>query len=149
MKKDSKRLNSRGKTNDDIYAWHTRFGKTNQEVFDTIKANILKIIDCTQRGDLKSIDSIDISHNYKWKIAFVYGNENVVPVFNEEWLKLSLEYFGEDYSSNIKMSELNNKLIKHKKDNEDFLLFSDLSSLLYKIQISNAYIPFLLQIKSY
>ena len=52
---------------DDRYAWYRMYGKNRDEVFENVRQYILTIIDCVQKGDLKTIDDLNIGHYFKWK----------------------------------------------------------------------------------
>ena len=91
-----------------FYAWQQNYGESKNEAFENIRKNIVKIIENTQSDNLKAIDKIvnrndnrSLSHHFAWKIAFVYGKENVINIFNQDALKVSMDYFNESYNDNI------------------------------------------------
>ena len=107
---------------DGVYSWYGKYGDDSQSVFLKIKEIILNIVDNTQQNNSEAIDNIDLGNAYKWKIAFLYGNFNVINIFKKEMLKKGAELLG--YSErNFKIPALN-KFILSKKGDVDFFDFS-------------------------
>ncbi len=80
----------RGLTYTSKYAWSTKYGDSPSQAFETIKSNIIKVIEATQLGNLETIDKIDLYPTYKWKIAFHYQNikkPSILAVFKKEVLE--------------------------------------------------------------
>jgi len=72
------------------YSWHIRFGKDETEAFENVKESILKVIEYIQKGDLKSIENINIADTLKWKVAFLYQNQKdplVINIFKRDMLR--------------------------------------------------------------
>ena len=114
--------------NNGEYAWYKKYGNNVDEVFQTIKKNILQIIESTKKNDLESVNKIidsSVAHNYGWKIAFIYGNYNIVNIFKEEVLKNELKNIGESFDNKIKMSDINRILISRKPDSMDYFEYCD------------------------
>ncbi len=69
--------------NEKPYSWHKRLGDNAELAFETLKQEILNIVDAVQRRDLKSIDAIQFPKRLKWMIAFLYQDFNdplVIPI---------------------------------------------------------------------
>ena len=83
------RYNERPKGNaphvmcDDAYAWYTKNGNTADEAYTFVRNEIVKIAHCANQGDFDAIDHITtFGEVVKWKIAFLYSNEQLVPIYN-------------------------------------------------------------------
>ena len=61
----------RNRMNDGVYAWHLKYGKTKEDVFENIRNTILKICEFSLENKLEKINTIDLGDAYKWKIAFL------------------------------------------------------------------------------
>lgn len=107
---------------DGVYAWYGKYGDNAEDVFKKIKEIVLEIIECVQNNNLEAIDTIDLGDAYKWKIAFLYGNFNVINIFKKEMLKKSAEFLG--YNKRDNKISLFNQFILSKKGDEDFFDFS-------------------------
>lgn len=64
------------------YSWRDRFGATEQEAFKAVRAEIVTIIQAAKQGDLVAIDNAKLAPVYKWKIAFLYQNQQVPTIVN-------------------------------------------------------------------
>ncbi len=72
--------------NDDEYSWMKKFGDKREEVFENVKKEILQIIEFAESGDFTKIDDIPLSDLFKWKVASLYSNERLVPIFKRDVL---------------------------------------------------------------
>ncbi|MFO0710810.1 MAG: AAA family ATPase [Sandaracinus sp.] len=67
------------------YAWRTNLGKTPEEAFAKVRAQLVGIAENAAAGTLSAIDDIDVTPLYRWKLAFLYQSENagkVIPIFS-------------------------------------------------------------------
>lgn len=72
------------------YSWVSRFGNTEQEVFENLKAKLVEITRLSRLGDLESIENIDLGDALKWKVAFLYQDQSspvLLNIFKLESLK--------------------------------------------------------------
>jgi 5-methylcytosine-specific restriction endonuclease McrBC GTP-binding regulatory subunit McrB len=108
---------------DGEYAWFQKYGTTREEAFQTVKHIIIKIINNSIENKFEEIDSIDLGGAYKWKIAFLYGDFNLINIFKNESLfeaALSLGYKGNDKSYSI----LNRFILSKKDKGQEFFEFT-------------------------
>lgn len=80
--------NKRYKSNDQ-YAWLAKYGDTADEAFGNVKNLIITVIQAARAGDIGAIKEVDLSTNYKWKLAHTYQNRNqpiVLNIFTKEVL---------------------------------------------------------------
>lgn len=107
----------------DDYAWYRKYGETQEEAFNKVKNIIISIIEATQANDYKLIDSIDLGHAYKWKIAFLYQNQetpSIVPIYKLDWLKKLTEISGK-----ASVSEMQKKIIDQKSSDLGILEYGE------------------------
>ena len=87
--KTEAKASSRGRIWGDTYAWQSKFGKTEQEAFATIRARIIETLDAAQAGNFERVDEIDLAPVLKWKVAFLYQDQahpGVFPIFKKDAL---------------------------------------------------------------
>ncbi|WP_286422186.1 AAA family ATPase [Myroides marinus] len=114
-KSSTKSISNR--STDGTYAWFNKYGSTADEAFETVRQLIVTIAESAINNQLEVIDSIDLGNAYKWKIAFLYSDYNVVNIFNYDALLSSAESLG--YSEvNKSASELNHFILSQKRDEE-------------------------------
>lgn len=107
---------------DGEYAWYGKYGNSKEEVFEKIRNNIISIATFSKANNLEEIDKIDLGDGYKWKIAFLYGNYNVINIFKLDVLRKCAQYLG--YQGNEKSFSFLNKFIISKKGDKNFYDFS-------------------------
>lgn len=107
---------------DGKYAWYGKYGDNKEEVFEKLKSIIVQIATLSQENLLEEIDTIDLGDAYKWKIAFLYSDYNIINIFNQKALIASANYLGYGGSSK-KYSELNKYILSQQGD-KDFFEFS-------------------------
>lgn len=99
---------------DDKYTWQKKYGKNKEEVFEKIKENIIKIIEFSENGQFEEIDKIEISNLFKWKIAFLYSNERLVPIYKKEILYNIAKHYNFEFNNRIRISKIQEILISKK-----------------------------------
>lgn len=98
---------------DGEYTWLQRYGKNRHEAFEHVKREILEVIRLATSGDFESIDSISLSNMFKWKIAFLYSNERLIPIYEIETLENIAGYF-DQARFNPKVSEIQRLMMENK-----------------------------------
>lgn len=100
--------------NDDIYTWLRGYGKNSNEAFNNVKDDILNIIQLSEKGKFDQIDKIMLPDLFKWKIAFLYSNERLVPVFKRKVLLAIANNYGRATDRNTTVSEIQATMIANK-----------------------------------
>lgn len=112
-----------GYSSDGDYAWVSKYGNHRETAFKTVKELIVKIAECADKGEFKKVDAIDIGDAYKWKIAFLYSNEKLLPIYKKEALEIGAESL--ELSRNLSMGELQLQLMAKKDINESIYDYSN------------------------
>ncbi|WP_272149951.1 McrB family protein [Tenacibaculum aiptasiae] len=110
---------------DDVYAWHTKYGTTAQKAFESIKHIITSIAVNAQENTIEVIDDIDLGTAYKWKIAFLYGDYNIVNIFKKESLKEIATYLNIENSKTTNISLLHRRILEKKETHQDYYGFTN------------------------
>ncbi|MDO6678428.1 AAA family ATPase [Shewanella sp. 4_MG-2023] len=66
----------------EIYSWRTRYGDDETSVFSYVKKILVTIAKAAYEGDLQTIDELDFAPLVKWKIAFLYQNQQAPSLIN-------------------------------------------------------------------
>lgn len=131
---------------DGEYAWFQKYGATKEAAFQTVKNTIVSIIQNVQNNTLENIDAIDLGDAYKWKIAFMYGNFNVVNIFKNESLLEAAQSLG--YTEAIKnYSNLNRFILSNKSSEQDY--FDYTAELWKQTSLANSFSEIIENFKSY
>lgn len=113
-RKDPADTGSERFAHDDVYTWMKRFGATRDAAFNKVKKQILEVIAFAETGTFSNIDSIDIQDLFKWKVASLYSNERLVPIFKRDVLYRIASTYGMTTTSKTKISDIHELLIAKK-----------------------------------
>jgi hypothetical protein len=116
--------------NDSEYSWRPFYGDSRDEAFSTIRSEITRIINYSNKGMFSEIDEVRLSPMFKWKTAFLYSNERLVPIFEGNTLRRIGEYFGLQQEGNILTSEIQDRMMKNKPADLD--IYEYMESLWYR-----------------
>ena len=79
------------------YGWQTKWSpnkpgsKTNKdEAYKNVLESINDVIEFAQKGELTKINEVELAPLYKWKIAFVYGKQQVMSIPKSSVLESAL-----------------------------------------------------------
>lgn len=105
------------------YAWNANRGTTLEEAFRNVEL-IVEIVERSQQGDWGATDRIPFRGIGKWKIAFLFPNKRLVPVYSRGALKAIAAGLGLLISANAPVSAFHLGILSQKPPGEDVLLFS-------------------------
>ncbi|MDF4386329.1 AAA family ATPase [Vibrio parahaemolyticus] len=100
----------------DIYTWRTRYGGDENQVFSYVRQALIKIVDAVKDGDLEAIDDVDLAPMVKWKVAFLYQDQNN-PVLINTFFKPRLEILTAS-DNGASFPEMYRKLVEMKGEEE-------------------------------
>jgi 5-methylcytosine-specific restriction protein B len=96
----------------EIYSWRTRYGIDEKSVFTYVKDALVTIANAAYEGDLQTIEALDFAPLVKWKIAFLYQNQQA-PVMINTFSGPMLQVLT-DSTANTPYPEMYQKLINNK-----------------------------------
>lgn len=100
---------------DEEYVWRTKFGKDRYEVFETVINLVLQTIQFALSGKFQKIDSIKyLNRMFKWKVAFLYSNKKLIPIFSEMALRWCAMELNMPNFKNARISAIQKFFIKVK-----------------------------------
>lgn len=113
-KRGDKKKRPKNAISDDTHSWLSYFGDKKSNAFESIKSELIKIIESAQRLDFEKIDDIHLHSIFKWKVAFLYSNEGFIPIFKKDALHLIAKNLGLAISKSTKYSEIHRFIAKTK-----------------------------------
>lgn len=111
-----------GRTAKGNYSWYSKYGIDKDTAYDVVRSYIIQIAKLSESGNLKDIESIDLGYAYKWKIAFLYGDYNIINLFKHNAVLICAKYLG--YDGDDKSHAALNEYILNKKVDKDFYDFA-------------------------
>lgn len=140
------RYNKRPKENnliqlDESYAWYKKYNKPSaEEAYKVVRDSIVSVAEHAQRGELESIDKINILGDVvKWKIAFIYSNESMIPIFKREMLNLVSSGLGMKDPADKSIPYIQRFLMLKKGDEDIFVFFEKLLNIIREKNKDNSF----------
>ena len=117
---------------DDEYAWYKSYGVNNRnDAYSIVLDSVIKIATAAKAGRFTDIDNIKTFGDvYKWKIAFLYSNKKLIPIYKREMLEEVAMKMGYENPKKAKISELQSFLYTKKGDKDLFEYYDYLLSLI-------------------
>lgn len=99
---------------DDKYAWYKLLeSETAQVAFSRIREIIVAIAYAARNGNFEKIDEIkELGNSYKWKIAFLYSDYRLIPIYKREYLVGAAEAMGITNAASMKVSAIQRRLME-------------------------------------
>ena len=105
--------------NDNKYSWVRGYGSDKKDAFENVKKDIVKIIRLSEKGKFEEIDKILLQDLFKWKVAFLYSNERLIPIYKREVLLKVANYLGLRTNPQPKVSIIQELKISNKPSNKN------------------------------
>lgn len=125
---------------DDKYTWRGAAGQTSSEVFSKVREQIVQTAYSAQKGDWDAIEALEKSKtrvlgpSFIWKIAFLYSNKQLLPIYNiKEWLIPLAQHFGMPNADKASRMELQRFLLEKKGNKELFQFYEELLEIYDKL----------------
>ena len=117
---------------DDQYAWYRKYNKeTAQEAYVIVRNAVVRIAEHASKGEFEEIDAIDeLGDVFKWKIAFLYSDETLIPIYKREWLDSIARELGMDKPEEKGISDIQYYLIDQRNGKDIYEYHDELLSLL-------------------
>ena len=101
---------------DDVnkYAWPKRYGKDNEDhthykvVFEQVKQSLVEVAEAAQKDtiDFATIDNSPLTPMFRWKVAFLYSKQRLLPVYSPDALKYLAQEKGFTLNKKTKISAI-------------------------------------------
>lgn len=116
---------------DDNYAWYAKYNKgTAEEAYLLVRDAVVSIAEYARNGDLESIDEINtLGDTFKWKIAFLYSNESLIPIYNKDMLNIVSEELGMNDPKGKSIPFIQRFLMQKKGDTDLYVFYDSILSI--------------------
>lgn len=117
---------------DEEYAWYKKYNASNRdEAFDIVLKAIVTIAESALSGNLEAIEDENTFGNViKWKIAFLYANEMLLPIYKRDMLEKAASKLGYSDSAKAKIYELQHFLMSQKGGKDLFDFYDELLAII-------------------
>ena len=117
---------------DEEYAWYKKYNASNRdEAFEIVLKAIVTIAESALSGNLEAIEEENTFGNVvKWKIAFLYANEMLLPIYKRDMLEKAASKLGYSDSAKAKIYELQHFLMSQKGGKDLFDFYDELLAII-------------------
>ena len=124
---------------DEEYAWYKKYNTQNRdEAYNIVLNTIIKIAEAANEGRFGDIDNItELGDVVKWKIAFLYSNKILIPIYKREMLEEVAMKMGYENPKKAKISELQSFLYTKKGEKDLFEYYDYLLLLIDEMKTTN------------
>ena len=121
---------------DEEYAWYKKYAVLDRfEAFKVVLKTIVDIAESASKGNFEVIEEDDTFGTVvKWKIAFLYANETLLPFYKRDMLENLASEFGYSNPSKAKIYELQRFLMSQKGDKDFYDFCDELVDIIKKAQ---------------
>ena len=122
---------------DEDYAWYAKYGKaTALEAYEVVRNAVVSIAEHARNGELEAIDKMmELGDAYKWKIAFLYSNETLIPIYKREMLNIVAEELGMEQPAKKSVPDIQRFLMTAKEDKDLYDFYDGLLEILKEHEI--------------
>ena len=121
---------------DEEYAWYKKYAVLDRfEAFKVVLKTIVDIAESASKGNFEAIEEDETFGTVvKWKIAFLYANETLLPFYKRDMLENLASEFGYSNPSKAKIYELQHFLMSQKGDKDFYDFCDELVDIIKKAQ---------------
>lgn len=112
---------------DENYSWYASLASDRDTAFERIKVAIIKIATAARNGEYEQIDEVsEFGDVCKWKIAFLYSDEKLIPIYKRDFLLTIAKAMGHEFKKNVPLSAIQRFLISQQGDKNIFDYYAEL-----------------------
>ncbi|HPI53505.1 MAG TPA: hypothetical protein PLU10_02365 [Chitinophagaceae bacterium] len=108
---------------DNTYVWNTKYGLKRDEAFRKIRSILIDIIKLAQEENWDEIENVKFHQFVKWKVAFIYSNKRLVPIYERASLLKVASGLGKNFPENTPIVDLQKFIVDKKPFEEDMISF--------------------------
>lgn len=129
--RDAKDFKDQRFTHDHTYAWASGWGKTAEEAFSKIRNTIVALVTQAQTNNWEAIENLKFNSLAKWKIAFLFSNKQLLPVYSRRAVLAIARGLGKTFTVRDRLLDIQQYIISQKPDMEDMVEFAHRVYTLY------------------
>lgn len=124
--KDHKKIpTGRKLRTDNVYKWIKENGDNRDEAFNEVKSKVISVIEYSQKGEFEKIEKVKLHSFWKWKIAYLYSGEILIPAFKKDLLLFIAKDLNGKYDKKSKISDIQEFIISNRPKKETIYEFSN------------------------
>ncbi len=108
-----------GRMYDGEYAWLSKFGEKRDEVYLTVREELVQVARAARNGDFEIVDKSKLSPMFKWKVAFLYSEKKLIPIYDKDMLVYIASQKGMSDAKSAEVSQIQKYLLNVPGRNPD------------------------------
>lgn len=108
-----------GRMYDEEYAWLSKFGEKRDEVYSTVREELVQVAQAARNGNFEIVDKSKLSPMFKWKVAFLYSEKKLIPIYDREMLEYIASQKGMGDVKSAEISQIQKYLLNVPGRNPD------------------------------
>lgn len=106
-----------GTVSNELYTWETKFNSKDLDeniAFKKVMEEVQHIANFAMAGDFESIEALNINPLFRWKVAFLYSQNRLIPIFATTKLRILVNLQGMDANRHTSYYAMQKYLIERK-----------------------------------
>lgn len=108
-----------GRMYDGEYAWLSKFGEKRDEVYLTVREELVQVAQAARTGDFEIVDKSKLFPMFKWKVAFLYSEKKLIPIYDKDMLVYIASQKGMSDAKSAEVSQIQKYLLNVPGRNPD------------------------------
>ena len=107
---------------DDKYAWYGQYNRhTAESAYMVVRDAIIDIASNARKGNYQGVENNHVFGDaFKWKIAFLYSNLSIIPIYRRDWLNIVATKMGMENAQGSTIADIQAFLMETKGANTLF-----------------------------
>ena len=116
---------------DDKYAWYGQYNRhTAESAYMVVRDAIIDIASNARKGNYQGVENNHVFGDaFKWKIAFLYSNLSIIPIYRRDWLNIVATKMGMENAQDSTIADIQAYLMKAKGTEELFDYYDKLLAM--------------------
>lgn len=104
-----------------VYTWAPRYNSTDKDekkAFENVIREVQQIANLSAVGDFRQVEYLGLNSLFRWKVAYLYSNSRLIPIFSKTNLVQIVERMGMDANNKTPYYQMQEFLMAHKPFDE-------------------------------
>ncbi len=97
---------------DNEHSWMKRYGSDVATAFDVVRSKVVHVAELAMDARFSEIDDVELNEMFKWKVAFLYSNEMLLPIYKYATVKAISDAYGINFDKRLKRSKALLKIVQ-------------------------------------
>ena len=121
---------------DERYAWYSKLGANPEDAFATVRNAVVRIANYAKELDYYAIENETgiFTDVVKWKIAYLYSDEKLIPYYSLKRLKVISAYLGMVVTDDVTIADIQKYLVEKREGKDIYQYAKELDDIWFSIE---------------